>query len=190
MLCVQLQSRTSPSSLCQGKETKIWFFPTLIAFALLEFFCSILSVLAFADPPYNFCSNTTIGSPVQYNLNNLFLSLHSNASVSKFYYTSIGIGPDRLFGLYMCLNYVTNGSCQDCIRMASTDLTKLCPEAREAVMWEELCEVRYSYKDFYGQYMLNVTGNLFTEINMMNILEPEQYVGNLTKIPTCEKQNK
>ena len=74
--------------------------------------------------------------------------------------------------------------------MASTDLTKLCPEAREAVMWEELCEVRYSYKDFYGQYMLNVTGNLFTEINMMNILEPEQYVGNLTKIPTCEKQNK
>ena len=109
-----------------------------------------LFVLAFADPPYNFCSNTTIGSPVQYNLNNLFLSLHSNASVSKFYYTSIGIGPDRLFGLYMCLDYVTNVSCQDCITMASTDLTKLCPEAREAVMWEELCEVRYSYKDFYG----------------------------------------
>ncbi|KAM3701576.1 hypothetical protein ACJW31_05G184400 [Castanea mollissima] len=147
-----------------------------------------LFVLAFADPPYNFCSNTTIGSPVQNNLNNLFLSLHSNASVSKFYYTSIGYGPDRLFGLYMCLNYVTNGSCQDCITVASTDLTKLCPEAREAVVWEELCEVRYSYKDFYGQYMLNVTGNLFTEINMMNISEPEQYrsivndtLGDLTK---------
>ena len=147
-----------------------------------------LFVLAFADPPYNFCSNTTIGSPVQYNLNNLFLSLHSNASVSKFYYSSIGTGPDRLFGLYMCLNYVTNGSCQDCIRMASTDLTKLCPEAREAVMWEELCEVRYSYKDFYSQYLLNVTGNLFTEISMMNISEPEQYrsivndtLGDLTK---------
>uniref|UniRef100_A0A7N2MB55 non-specific serine/threonine protein kinase n=1 Tax=Quercus lobata TaxID=97700 RepID=A0A7N2MB55_QUELO len=104
-----------------------------------------LFVLAFAEPPYNFCSNTTIGSPVQYNLNNLFLSLHSNASVSNFYYTSIGNGPDRLFGLYMCLDYVTN-------------------------------------------YMLNVTGNLFTDINMMNISEPEQYrsivndtLGDLTK---------
>ncbi|XP_050290492.1 cysteine-rich receptor-like protein kinase 6 [Quercus robur] len=147
-----------------------------------------LFVLAFAEAPYNFCSNTTIGSPIQYNLNNLFLSLHSNASVSNFYYTSIGNGPDRLFGLYMCLDYVTNVSCQDCITMASTDLTKLCPEAREAVMWEELCEVRYSYKDFYGQYMLNVTGNLFTDINMMNISEPEQYrsivndtLGDLTK---------
>ncbi|KAK7842558.1 cysteine-rich receptor-like protein kinase 25 [Quercus suber] len=147
-----------------------------------------LFVLAFADPPYNFCSNTTIGSPVQYNLNNLFLSLHSNASVSKFYYTSIGNGPDRLFGLYMCLIYITNGSCQDCITMASTDLTKLCPEAREAVIWEELCEVRYSYKDFYDQYMSNVTGHLFTQINMMNISEPEQYrsivndtLGDLTK---------
>ncbi|KAM3749415.1 hypothetical protein ACB098_05G183300 [Castanea mollissima] len=147
-----------------------------------------LFVLAFADPPYNFRSNTTIGSPVQNNLNNLFLSLHSNASVSKFYFTSMGNGPDRLFGLYMCLNYVTNGSCQDCITVASTDLTKLCPEAREAVVWEELCEVRYSYKDFYGQYMLNVTGNLFTEINMMNISEPEQFrsivndtLGDLTK---------
>nr|XP_023924894.1 cysteine-rich receptor-like protein kinase 6 [Quercus suber] len=72
--------------------------------------------------------------------------------------------------------------------MASTDLTKLCPEAREAVIWEELCEVRYSYKDFYDQYMSNVTGHLFTQINMMNISEPEQYrsivndtLGDLTK---------
>lgn len=135
----------------------------------------MLCGLACADPPYNLCSNTTNyldGSPFQYNLNNLLLSLHSNASVSKFYYTSIGNQPDRVFGLFMCLDYVTDVSCQECITIASTDFMKLCPNAKEAVMWEELCQVRYSYKDFYGK--LNVTGNI-PRRNLKNISEPEQF---------------
>ncbi len=143
----------------------------LLLYSLLFMLCG----LACADPPYNLCSNTTNyldGSPFQYNLNNLLLSLHSNASVSKFYYTSIGNQPDRVFGLFMCLDYVTDVSCQECITIASTDFMKLCPNAKEAVMWEELCQVRYSYKDFYGK--LNVTGNI-PRRNLKNISEPEQF---------------
>jgi hypothetical protein len=56
---------------------------------------------------------------------------------------------------------------------ATQDILSLCPYTTEAVVWEEVCQLRFSNKNFFGQ--LNVTGNVLGLDNKKNISEPEQF---------------
>ncbi|KAB1201321.1 Cysteine-rich receptor-like protein kinase 10 [Morella rubra] len=149
--------------------------PKVTRLLMLYAFLAHLWDLAYADPPYGLCSNTnnyTDGSSFQSNLNALLHSLSSNTSTSKFYNTSTGTEPERVYGLHMCLNYVTDEYCRDCITTASQDILKLCPNSREAAVWEEVCQLRYSNQNFFGK--LNTTGNIGLD-NKQNISQPEQF---------------
>ncbi|XP_028797610.1 cysteine-rich repeat secretory protein 9-like [Neltuma alba] len=98
---------------------------------------SFLSGVSFADPPYKNCStssNYIKGSSFQNNLNYILGSLSSSASISKSYNVSCGENPDRVYTLFLCLDYVSNQTCQDCIATATQDILKLCPQAEEAVV--------------------------------------------------------
>jgi len=144
---------------------------------LLYVFLLPLCNLAYAEPPYKICQNTSnyAGNITlfQDNLQDVLLSLSSNASVSKFYNTSKGNYPDEVYSLYMCLDYVTNENCLKCITTATQDILILCPNTTEAVVWEEVCQLRFSNKNFFGQ--LNVTGNILDLNNMANPWEPELF---------------
>ncbi|KAJ6737998.1 RECEPTOR-LIKE SERINE/THREONINE-PROTEIN KINASE SD1-8 [Salix koriyanagi] len=142
---------------------------------MLLLYFSIASILdlAYADPPNRLCSNNsnyTDNSPFQNNLETVMSSLSSNASVSKIFNTSTGIDPDRVYAQYMCLNYVTSERCSACIAVASQDIRHLCPGDKEAVVWEELCQLRYSNQSFLGS--LDVSGNI-PQYNAKNITNPE-----------------
>ncbi|KAK9936130.1 hypothetical protein M0R45_012991 [Rubus argutus] len=145
-------------------------------FPVLLLLCSLLcDHLAYADPPYKICSNVsnyTDNSTFANNLNSLLNSLPSNASVSKLYNTSFGNDPDRVFALYMCLDYLSSNSCHDCIFMAQSDIVNICPNSKEAVVWEETCQLRYSNQNFFGR--LNVDGNI-PLANTENISDPEKF---------------
>lgn len=152
----------------------------------LLFLCTLAFLLdiAFGDPPYEICGTSSSyanGSPFQNNLSNLLLSLPSNASISKSYNTFSGSGTDRVYVLYMCLNYVSNETCQNCLTTAIEDIVKLCPQAKEAVVWEELCQLHYSNSNFIG--MLNVTGNIGKD-NKQNVSEPEKFESVVKEILT------
>ncbi|KAI4295834.1 hypothetical protein L6164_035835 [Bauhinia variegata] len=142
--------------------------------SLLVSSLAFLSDVAFADPPYNICSTSTSytnGSLFQKNLNNVLFSLPINASISKSYNVSSGNDPDRVYSLYMCLDYISMESCQSCIATARQDIVKLCPQAEEAVIWEDECQLRYSNRNFFGK--VNVTGNIGKD-NIQNISAPEK----------------
>ncbi|KAH0969419.1 hypothetical protein GBA52_028731 [Prunus armeniaca] len=79
---------------------------------------------------------------------------------------------DRVYGLYMCLNYVTNETCHDCINTAQSAIVTLCPSSKEAVVWEEMCQLRYSDANFFGK--LNVADNI-PLANKKNISDPEKF---------------
>lgn len=154
----------------------VHFLKTILPL-LLCFLISLLCDLAFADPPYWKCSgnvsNYADNSTFQKNLHSLLISLPSNASVSKLYNTSTGNDPaDRVYGLYMCLNYVTNETCHDCINTAQSAIVTLCPSSKEAVVWEEMCQLRYSDANFFGK--LNVADNI-PLANKKNISDPEKF---------------
>lgn len=145
--------------------------PTLF----LLFTISFLSDISIADPPYELCStssNYTNGSSFQNNLNDLVVFLPSNASISKSHNVSSGKNPDTVYSLFMCLDYVSNQTCQDCIATAAQDILKLCPQAEDAIVWEEVCQLRYSNENFYGK--ANVTGKMGFS-NVQNVSEPERF---------------
>ncbi|KAJ6706925.1 CYSTEINE-RICH REPEAT SECRETORY PROTEIN [Salix viminalis] len=142
---------------------------------MLLLYFSIANILdvAYTDPPNGLCSNNsnyTDNSPFQNNLETVMSSLSSNASVSKIFNTSTGIDPDRVYAQYMCLNYVTHEKCSTCIAAASQDIRTLCPGDKEAVVWEEDCQLRYSNQSFLGS--LDVSGNI-PQYNAKNISNPE-----------------
>ncbi|KAM3749411.1 hypothetical protein ACB098_05G182900 [Castanea mollissima] len=109
---------------------------------------ALLWDLAYADPPHSNCSTTgndAVNSPFDNNLNDILYSLSSKASITKFYNTSTGNDTNRVYGLYMCLDY------------ASQDILKLCPSTTEAIVWEETCQLRYSNKSFFGILDTNIS---------------------------------
>ncbi|KAI5570334.1 hypothetical protein BDE02_11G021700 [Populus trichocarpa] len=99
-------------------------------------------------------------------------SIRSNASVSKLYSTSTGNDLDRIYAQYMCINYITLDSCSTCITAASQDIMQVCPGDKEAVVWEELCQLRYSNQSFLGH--LDVSGNIGRD-NKKDVENPEQF---------------
>jgi hypothetical protein len=152
--------------------------PKVVRPFLLYVFLALLCNLAYAEPPYYICSDTSNNyagnfTLFQNNLQDVLPTLSSNAFVSKFYNTSKGNDPDGVYSLYMCLDYVTNETCRDCILAATQSISNHCPNTTEAVVWEEFCQLRFSNKNFFGQ--LNVTGNVLDLDNMQNISEPEQF---------------
>ncbi|PON85327.1 Cysteine rich receptor like kinase [Trema orientale] len=127
------------------------------------------------SPPYQLCLNTTSyadNSSFQMNLNNLLQILPSSAASSKFNTTSIGNDTDQVYGLYMCFNYVSDETCRYCITSASQAINTLCLYSKEAVIWEEYCQLRYSNDNFFGN--LNVSDNL-PLANVQSIDDPGSF---------------
>nr|KJB67128.1 hypothetical protein B456_010G176100 [Gossypium raimondii] len=156
---------------------------------LLCYFLFGRNDLALADPPYSVCSNNTnnnsLNTSFQTSLQNLLGSLASNASVSRYYNISYGNETDKVYGQFMCLDYVSYDDCHGCILGATQAIMNLCPNKTEAVVWEEVCQLRYSNVSFLGQ--LNVKDNIGKD-NVINISEPvkfqalvENKLRNLTK---------
>ncbi|KAG5234760.1 cysteine-rich receptor protein [Salix suchowensis] len=130
---------------------------------LLCFSLSNFLDLAYADLPYKSCSNNSSysdNSPFKNNLEILMSYLRSNASVSKLYNTSTGNDLDRIYAQYMCLNYAAHDECSTCIKVASQTITRLCPGDKEAVVWEELCQLRCSKVKNPAQFRLVVNETL------------------------------
>ncbi|KAI4295838.1 hypothetical protein L6164_035839 [Bauhinia variegata] len=156
-------------------------FSKFIRFLLLVSL-AFLSNVAFADPPYEICSSGssyTNGSTFESNLNNLLLSLPSNASISKSCNASYGDDPDKVYSLYMCLDYISSESCQKCIATAGIDIVKVCPQAKEAAVFEEECQLRYSNRNFFGKLYVSQT---YSVRNLNNISEPEKFKSALNEI--------
>ncbi|KAK4588184.1 hypothetical protein RGQ29_019251 [Quercus rubra] len=113
----------------------------------------LLPILASADPLSIFCPNDsrnyTHNSPFENNLKQLLELLPSNTSVTGFYNTSIGDNPDTVYGQALCRGDVNSTVCQNCIQNASQEILTQCT-SEDAMIWFELCQVRYSYQMFFS----------------------------------------
>ncbi|XP_042477696.1 uncharacterized protein LOC122059059 [Macadamia integrifolia] len=142
-------------------------------FILLYSLLAVLHGPCGADPPYPYCSNVTTSSSLfQYNLNDLFSHLSSNASLSIFKNSTTGNETDTVYGLFLCLGFDTLDKCKICVDTAIQDIKKLCPNNEEATVWEEYCQLRYSNKSFFGY--TDDAGNL-PLWNRKNISDPNQF---------------
>ncbi|EHA8591312.1 cysteine-rich receptor-like protein kinase 25 [Cocos nucifera] len=121
----------------------------------------------------------TNGSAFQTNLNTLFSSLNSKSPTSNFYNDTAGTGSDRVYGLFLCQGDLSNTDCQACITAATTNLQKACSQ-RQAIIYYDYCQLRYSDHDFFG--IMDPNG--FSTNNPDDVSDPERpldFVSNLVK---------
>ncbi|XP_020967757.1 cysteine-rich receptor-like protein kinase 25 [Arachis ipaensis] len=82
----------------------------------------------------------------QTNLNLLLSSLTSNATEgSHFYRTRVGsTAPNAVTGLFLCRGDTLSAACHDCVAAAATEIKRRCPVEKEAIIWYDICMLRYS----------------------------------------------
>ncbi|OAY82107.1 Cysteine-rich receptor-like protein kinase 25 [Ananas comosus] len=130
-------------------------FPSLLLISLLC--CFPLLLHGSADSLlYQICGDTgnyTANSTYQSNLRQLLAYLSSAASVSNgFSNSSTGETPDRVWGLALCRGDINATDCRTCLDGASNDTKQLCPYEKTAVIWYDLCLLRYSNQNFTSAF--------------------------------------
>ncbi|KAK9991780.1 hypothetical protein SO802_026765 [Lithocarpus litseifolius] len=121
---------------------------------VLAFLISLSLCLPLADAQPKSCSNTgTFSNNSTYasNLNLLLSSLLSNVTANGgFYNTSAGQDPNKVYALALCRGDLDTGKCYTCTNISSLDITKQCPDQKEAIIWGAECILRYSNRNIFG----------------------------------------
>ncbi|KAG2401394.1 putative cysteine-rich receptor-like protein [Vigna angularis] len=118
-------------------------FLLFLSLFVIEPFCSS------AAPVYNYCpTNASYNSTATFETNLKFLleSLVSNISQSDgSYFTAMGLGTtSAASGYFLCRGDVSLATCNDCITTAATEITQLCPNKTESIIWYDECTLRFT----------------------------------------------
>ncbi|PNT74971.1 hypothetical protein BRADI_1g25487v3 [Brachypodium distachyon] len=101
--------------------------------------------------PYPPSGNYTANSTYQSNINRLAATLPRNASSSPELYAtgSVGDVPDAVYGQALCRGDVANASaCESCVAAAFRGATRACPLYKDVMIFYDLCQLRFSNRDF------------------------------------------
>ncbi|CAH9103957.1 unnamed protein product [Cuscuta europaea] len=101
----------------------------------------------------NFTANSTYAA----NRALLFSKLSTNitSSYGLFINTTVGRGVDKIYGIALCRADSTSETCTKCVTTGTKNLTDVCPNQMEAIVWASEgsvpCIVRYSNRSFFGE---------------------------------------
>ncbi|CAL5209772.1 unnamed protein product [Lathyrus oleraceus] len=128
-----------------------------LLFFLFLWLTSITSTTSLS-PTFNdiYCPNNTTfqsnnNTIFKTNLNVLLSSLVTNATLggADFYSTFMGLGTTNVVnGVFLCRGDVNSTVCQNCVTTAATDITRLCPNKTESIIWFDECMLRYTNRYF------------------------------------------
>ncbi|KAF4350862.1 hypothetical protein F8388_008044 [Cannabis sativa] len=100
------------------------------------------------------CSNIgnySFDNTYQKNLYNLLLSLSSLKQNSLgFYNISSGKDSEKVNAIGLCRGALPLDTCHSCLNVTSHMLLDRCPNTKEAILWGELCMVRYSNNSIFS----------------------------------------
>ena len=110
--------------------------------------------------------NYTKGSVYNQNLNQLFTTFSSQSSNRKFYNSTIGSNPNRVYGLYQCREDLNLDLCKVCIQAATRKIVQVCSVYGEAIVWYDECMLRYANRTIFSVYEISPRGFLWQQQNM------------------------
>ena len=96
--------------------------------------------------------NYTNGSMYEANLNSLLTSFSNTTVAYGFYHSSAG-GEVTGIGLYR--GDVGPEDCRSCMNTSSHELRRVCPNSKEAIIYYDVCTLRYSNRSILGNWELN-----------------------------------
>ncbi|PIN26456.1 hypothetical protein CDL12_00781 [Handroanthus impetiginosus] len=97
-------------------------------------------------PNGNYTSNSTYRA----NLNSSLSSLSANMGNNGFNNASVGRNPDQVNAIALCRADTTLAQCRTCLQNAAVGIVQFCPNQRQAIIWYELCTLRYSNEAING----------------------------------------
>ncbi|KAL3519538.1 hypothetical protein ACH5RR_017687 [Cinchona calisaya] len=114
-----------------------------------------LELLGFNCDKNTYSPNTT-NSPYRTNLNFLLSTLSSNASRTNGFYNSTAIGRNNdpsntIYGLFLCRGDISMDVCADCVDTARGMIIQRCPNQTGAIVWYDLCLLRYSNQYIFSK---------------------------------------
>ncbi|CAK8573781.1 unnamed protein product [Lathyrus sativus] len=120
---------------------------------------SLLTALPFPfeASPIHACTDTSYYKPnsiFQTALKTLLSSLISNSTLHNGFYTvhiPLFNSPNDLKGLFLCRADITPSICQRCVTAAANNITNLCNNQTESIIWYDECLLRYSNNSFLNQ---------------------------------------
>ncbi|KAJ4703233.1 Cysteine rich receptor like kinase [Melia azedarach] len=159
-----------------------------MCFSFLSVSSYLTSSVAAVDPKYvtHTCRNATFprNSTFRSNINFLLSSLLSDASRSNafsngFLNSTAGQDPDEVYGIFLCRGDQNTSSCQDCVNVATKDISQRCPDAKEAMIWYDECFLRYSNVSFFSRMQTNPSIRLRNTGNATDRAKFDEIVGSL-----------
>ncbi|XP_042488820.1 cysteine-rich receptor-like protein kinase 10 [Macadamia integrifolia] len=127
---------------------------SLLLWSLSQSIAQPFSVRSSCDSTFDY----TTGSIYDANLQILLSTLSVNADNSNskgFNSTAIGQNSDTVYGLFMCRGDITTEECVLCIKFAWGNITKYCPNDKGAIIWYDLCMLRYSNHSIFSNLQYN-----------------------------------
>ncbi|KNA07293.1 hypothetical protein SOVF_173300 [Spinacia oleracea] len=83
-------------------------------------------------------------STYQKNLNIVLSDLSSQASTTRFYNSSGGHSPRKVYGQFYCKGDVSHRPCQECVQSAAQEIVNKCNNQKEASIVYEVCTLSYA----------------------------------------------
>ncbi|KAJ7946227.1 Cysteine rich receptor like kinase [Quillaja saponaria] len=151
----------------------------------------LVPIVAVSDPLFVFCpneyTNYSINSTFENNLKRLLELLSSDTSTTGYNDTSVGEGSDKIYGQALCRGDVNATVCQNCIQDARQEILKNC-KSEDALIWYELCQVRYSFRTFISSmdYTGKYPNQTYKVKNMLNAGKFDNFLVYLMKNLTWE----
>ncbi|MCL7027554.1 hypothetical protein MKW94_026459 [Papaver nudicaule] len=126
------------------------------------------------DPLYHFCfgGEQNYSSSYGTNLQALLSSFSVTVPPTGFGLGSKGLAEDRVNGFALCRGDVKYNDCRTCVVKAASELRKLCPSNKGAIIWYDNCAVKYSNEKFFGKID---DANKIYMWNLNNVSDPNVF---------------
>ena len=87
----------------------------------------------------------------QANLSSLLTSFSNTTVDYGFYHSSAG----EVKGIGFCRGDIGPDKCRSCMNTSSHELRRLCPNSKEAIIYYDICTLRYSNRAIFGTWELH-----------------------------------
>ncbi|XP_030442478.1 cysteine-rich receptor-like protein kinase 44 [Syzygium oleosum] len=151
--------------------------PNLLLLLLLTFVSAINAQTFFPAPHCGSTGNFTANSTYQTTLTTLLSSISTTNSLPLTYgffndSAAVSGASQTLYVIGSCRGDLTAESCRTCLNASASDIHRLCPLQKEAVLYSGNCIVRYSNASIFDTVMTDPS-NLLSNVN--DVTSPDTY---------------
>ncbi|KAK6917363.1 Serine-threonine/tyrosine-protein kinase, catalytic domain [Dillenia turbinata] len=156
-------------------------------FLLFIFLRLVILTISQQTPLYYYCNNDngnyTFAGDYSANLDNALFAISSNSAGNGhgFYSFSAGNNIDTIHAIALCRGDISLDNCMSCVNESTTTLPKLCPNQKEAVVWYDLCMLKYSNRSIYGNQGFSLRVIMINTQNASNVSQFNEDLGGLLR---------